>query len=147
FGAFLQDKIVPVAGDVTADGLRIAPELRARIEAETEIVVHAAASVFFDERIDHAVAMNTLGPRRLIELTRSFKRPPLFAFVSTAYVSGTRTGRIAEAPPALDFDVEAELGDIARVVGETGRRAAERARAGSFRAEAERLAAAAASAA
>src|SRR6185436_12681947 len=135
FWTFISEKVVPVEGDLNQDGLAIDPAVAARLRAEVDTVIHAAASVFFDERIDHAVAMNTLGPRRLVELAKTFEKPCRFAFVSTCYVCGARTGRIPEAPippgrspaelegrpGAVGLDVERELREIEGYVKELQR--------------------------
>ena len=154
FWAVIEEKVVPVPGDLTEADLGIPSALAEAIRAEVDVVIHGAASVFFDERIDHAVEMNTLGPERLVELTRTFRKPAVFTFVSTAYVSGARTGPVPELPPdpsksaaelagrpgAPSLSVEHELGEIQAFTREV--QAAAAARGAEFREEAERLRAA-----
>lgn len=127
FWSFLDEKIVVLAGDLTDPDLGLDAAGVELLRANVDIVVHGAASVFFDERIDRAVAMNSLGPRRLVELTRTFRKQAIFAFVSTAYVSGVRRGvvpeelpepgrsaaQLAGLPNAPGLDVERELEEIA----------------------------------
>lgn len=125
FDDFARSKLVPVSGDLTHERLGIPSEEYARLASEVDIVVNSAASVVFDEQLDHALNLNTLGPRRLIEFARSC-RHAIFLHVSTAYVNGQRTGSVPEALLAPDrslaqiidpqskvaFDLDAEIESI-----------------------------------
>lgn len=55
------DKIVVIKGDVSIDGLGISENDRQRLINETTVVFHCAANVRFDQALDGAVNMNTLG--------------------------------------------------------------------------------------
>lgn len=95
-----------VEGDLTMEGLG----LQGR-DAETahgiDLVVSSAATVVFDERLDLALAINTLGVRRLLELSRACGAPLLH--VSTAYSCGRRRGLVMEDPPSLTRAVADDL--------------------------------------
>jgi alcohol-forming fatty acyl-CoA reductase len=61
-----------------------------------DTVIHCAATVSFEEPLDDALALNSLGPVRLLEqLVRSGSRPH-FVHVSTAYVADRRAGIVTE---------------------------------------------------
>lgn len=124
FMEIMHDKIHAVTGDLTLDHLGFEPELYDRLRQEVQIVLTCAASVTFDEEIDAALQLNTLGARRIMEFARSCD-DAILIHVSTAYVSGQRTGRSPEKPPTPDrsmaqeigrnpapFDVEQEIKDI-----------------------------------
>ncbi|MBM3264662.1 MAG: SDR family oxidoreductase [candidate division Zixibacteria bacterium] len=121
FREVMREKIVAVAGDLTLDRLGIEPEDYARLTDEVQIVVNSAASVTFDEEIDAALQLNTLGARRILEFA-SACRDAILIHVSTAYVNGQRTGRIPETPPIPNRSMAHEIGtdtapfDVAREI-------------------------------
>lgn len=55
------EKIIVIKGDVSIDGLGISESDRQRIIADTTVVFHCAANVRFDQALEGAVNMNTLG--------------------------------------------------------------------------------------
>jgi long-chain acyl-CoA synthetase len=124
FTEVMHEKIHAVTGDLTLDHLGFEPDLYDRLAREVQIVMTCAASVTFDEEIDAALQLNTLGPRRILEFAKACE-DAILIHVSTAYVSGQRKGRALEVPPTPDrsmaqeigrsqtlFDVEHEIEDI-----------------------------------
>ncbi len=125
FHELTRQKVVAVAGDLTQSRLGIDPDLYAKLTAEVDIVINSAATVVFDEEIDLALDLNTLGPRRILEFAQAC-RDAVFCHVSTAYVNGQRTGLVPEAlmppdrsvaqmiDPSADghYDLEAEIASI-----------------------------------
>ncbi|MBI4530015.1 MAG: AMP-binding protein [Candidatus Latescibacteria bacterium] len=122
----IRRKVVAVPGDLTTDRLGFDPDLYNRLTEEVQIVINSAATVVFDERLDHALEMNTLAPQRIMEFAMSC-REAIFLHVSTAYVNGQREGSIPEAllPPdqtiaqhihetdiKQQFSLEREIHDI-----------------------------------
>ena len=91
-----QDRVIPVLGDLCADGLGLAPEARAAICRDVMAIVHLAADTTFSSPLDRARAVNTLGTQRVLELADDCDTPAHVAYVSTAFVAGRRTGVIAE---------------------------------------------------
>jgi HAD superfamily phosphoserine phosphatase-like hydrolase len=104
FDQVAAERIVPVAGDVTVDGLGLDEEGRA-VLAGCSTVVHSAATVSFDSPLDAAVEVNLLGPSRVAEVLRGLGAGrgtlPHLVAVSTAYVAGGRRGPAPEAPLAV----------------------------------------------
>lgn len=95
FHALCEEKIHVVGGDLTEERLGLD---RPAYEALTEritLVVNSAATVTFDERIDLALELNTLGPSRLLRFAKDAGNIP-FMHVSTCYVCGARSGQIVE---------------------------------------------------
>jgi long-chain acyl-CoA synthetase len=93
-------RVIPVAGDLTSDGLGIEPRLRDELAEAVEEVIHSAASVSFSLPLDLARAVNVEGTRHVLELamlaaTRG-TRLRRFAHVSTAFVAGTHRGSFGE---------------------------------------------------
>ncbi len=93
--ALWAEKVQVVSGDLTKDRLGLSDEAYEALAGEVDIIVNSAAAVSFDERLDLALAMNTLGPGRLLTLARDCGNAPLLQ-VSTCYTSGRRTGDIPE---------------------------------------------------
>ena len=95
FEAFLDEKLVAVAGDISEKGLGIDPEVRARLVGELDVVINSAAVVSFDAPLDQALELNTLGAGRVAELAGECEDAVLI-HVSTAYVCGTIEGSVPE---------------------------------------------------
>ena len=89
-------RVIPVQGDLCADGLGLAPNVRSRIASEVTAIVHLAANTTFSSPLDRARAVNTLGTQRVLEVAGDCASPAHVAYVSTAFVAGRRTGVIAE---------------------------------------------------
>ncbi|MDQ6616794.1 MAG: HAD-IB family phosphatase [Actinomycetota bacterium] len=108
-------RVIPVAGDVSADGLALDEEGQ-EVLAGCPIVIHAAASVSFDSPLDRAVEINLLGPSRVAATMMATRGthgvdspPPHLITVSTAYVAGSRRGDAREALlPDTPFATEIE---------------------------------------
>ena len=66
-------KLIPVAGDVTLDGLGLSPSDVQLLCDNVSIVFNSAATVRFDEELKTAVEMNVKGPQRLITLCHKMK--------------------------------------------------------------------------
>jgi thioester reductase-like protein len=98
-------RVIPVAGDILADELGLAPRVREELAESVTEVIHAAASVSFSLPLDEARAVNVEGTRRVLELaTLAASRGAglrRFAHVSTAYVAGTHRGPFREEDLAL----------------------------------------------
>jgi nucleoside-diphosphate-sugar epimerase len=104
FDAFVRDKVQAVAGDLSSPDLGLAPNSLEMLGSQVDFIINLAAEVNFHERLDNAVQSNTQGPYHLLKFATRF-RNPILLHVSTAYVSGRRTGPIPEQ--ALQPDVSA----------------------------------------
>lgn len=89
-------RVIALRGDVTAPGLGLDADARARIAREVSAVLHCAADTAFSHPLDEARAVNTAGTRHLLDLAADWPRAPRFAYVSTAFVAGRMTGDVAE---------------------------------------------------
>src|SRR3954451_17474530 len=98
FDAMVGERVSVIAGDVGRDGLGLDDAERDAF-AETDIVIHSAATVSFDSPLDGAVEVNLLGPTRIVQTLHTLfpegRRPHLVA-VSTCYVAGNRRGAALE---------------------------------------------------
>lgn len=70
---------------MSVDGLAISDIDRKRLIETVTIVFHCAANVRFDQAIEGAVSMNTLGTNRVLKLAEQMVQLKVFEHVSTAY--------------------------------------------------------------
>lgn len=83
-----------LAGDIVARLCGVDPDA----VRDVDVVWHCAASLRFEDRFAEEIhEINVTGTRHVLELARTM-RAARINYVSTAYVAGTRTGRILEAP-------------------------------------------------
>ena len=99
------DRLVPVAGDLTAPGLGLADADRALLTAAgLRECWHCAASLRYEDRHrDEILTTNVEGTTNVLDACESLGVAQLH-HVSTAYVAGTRTGPVPEAPYDPDHE-------------------------------------------
>lgn len=73
FIQWAEDKIVPVVGDLVAEGLGLSAEHRQLIIENVHVFINSAASVSFDDPLQDAFQINYFGPQRLLELAKECK--------------------------------------------------------------------------
>ena len=139
FERLCQKQVIGVAGDVGIDGLGLDDAGRELI-ASSDIVIHSAAAVAFDNPLDTAVEVNLMGPVRLVEMLNEMGASPHFIAVSTCYVAGSRRGNAPEEPLTdgpmyvpVSWQEEAEASRRRRITTETESR--DPSRLDEFRAE------------
>ncbi|XP_041971165.1 putative fatty acyl-CoA reductase CG5065 [Aricia agestis] len=81
----LMEKMEVVVGDVMQPDLGISKADRQMIIDDVDIIIHAAATIRFDEELKKAVLMNVRGTKLVIELAKQCKHLKLLMHVSTAY--------------------------------------------------------------
>uniref|UniRef100_A0A7N0TVA3 Fatty acyl-CoA reductase n=1 Tax=Kalanchoe fedtschenkoi TaxID=63787 RepID=A0A7N0TVA3_KALFE len=90
---------VPVGGDISSKDLGVKEvDLKNEMWNEVDVVVNLAATVNFDERYDVALAINTMGPKHILNFAKKCVNLKAFIHVSTAYVCGEKAGVMAETP-------------------------------------------------
>ena len=55
FDDIAHNRIFPIEGDITKDGLAMKPEDRVRLVNELDVIINCAASVDFNERLCDAI--------------------------------------------------------------------------------------------
>lgn len=85
--ALIQSKLVAVGGDMLGDNLGLSPEDLHIIRTQCQILIHCAATVSFEEPLDVAINMNTLGALRVMSVAHSMERLESYVHVSTCYVN------------------------------------------------------------
>ena len=111
FGAFLEERVVAVPGDLTLDGFGLETEDLVRLHKEVDIVINSAALVSFDAPLDAAVEMNIYSASRIAAFAKDCKCEAL-VHISTAYVSGATRTAVPEAlrsPLAHDLSTQYPL--------------------------------------
>ncbi|CAJ1005012.1 putative NAD dependent epimerase/dehydratase family/Male sterility protein [Leishmania naiffi] len=89
----LCQRVKAVQGDITLDHVGLSEEDRAMLANEVNFIVHLAATVNFNERLDLALQMNTLGGLRVLTLAKTCRHLEAMVHVSTCYVNYRRKGR------------------------------------------------------
>lgn len=66
-------KIVPIEGDCSLPGLGMSDSDRQKLVENCQIIIHAAATVRFDEKLKLAIAINVCGTREIMLLSKQLK--------------------------------------------------------------------------
>ncbi|XP_067008713.2 putative fatty acyl-CoA reductase CG5065 isoform X2 [Anabrus simplex] len=96
------EKLNIIEGDQMELGLGISSDDRQLLKKRVSVVIHAAASVRFDDPVSKAIICNTRGTREMVHLAMEMEKLKVFVYVSTAY-SNTEHAYIEEKvydPPA-----------------------------------------------
>jgi thioester reductase-like protein len=113
FNDFCREKLVAVAGELTQIHVGISEQDRAMLYENVNIIIHCAAVVDFNERLDRAIELNAMGSLRMLEIGKQCKGLGAFLHVSTCYVNSNRAnGLIEEKCYPLGFDVEEMIAKI-----------------------------------
>ena len=128
FDAYFQSKVVALAGDINKDFMGLSDADLARVCSSVHMLIHCAANVDFNERLDGAITTNCRGPLRMLRMAD--KCPHLLAYVhvSTAYVNCNQPSgsKVLEELPHLEADGELVMNEIgAMKVEDIGPRCAE----------------------
>lgn len=102
FRAFLEEKIVPVNGDVGLENCGIDAALLEEIKGTVDAVINVAGVVDFNPPLDEAIETNAFGAQNLVALSNALGNAPLM-HTSTCYVVGNRDGLILEEMPGERF--------------------------------------------
>jgi long-chain acyl-CoA synthetase len=91
------ERVTVLLGDVREPGLGLDASTRAQLAREITAVLHLAADIVFSRPLEPARATNVEGTRHLLDVSEAWSRMERFAFASTAFVAGCRTGLILES--------------------------------------------------
>lgn len=105
-------KLVAVGGDVTHIQVGLSAKDLEMLRTSVNHIIHCAANVDFNERLDRAVELNVYGSLRLMEIAQKFTDLHSFLHVSTCYVNSNRRGQVGEKMYPLGFDPEVVLKKI-----------------------------------
>ncbi|GAB5348228.1 SDR family oxidoreductase [Alteriqipengyuania sp. 357] len=105
-----------VACDIRKARLGLDEDTYARLAYDHDLVVHCAATIRFDLTDEEYAAVNTVGTAHVIGLAEAGGAGLLH--VSTAYVSGSRSGLILEDDPLPDVAAFANGYEASKAAGE-----------------------------
>ncbi|MBA4493067.1 SDR family oxidoreductase [Paenactinomyces guangxiensis] len=96
------DQITVIAGDITYPNMRLSNENLRRLQEQVEYVYHLAA--IYDLAVPEKLAyrVNVTGTAHVNDWVRTLKHVKRYVYFSTAYVSGTREGKIYEHELAMN---------------------------------------------
>jgi long-chain acyl-CoA synthetase len=121
-GAYLQDKVEVIEGDVTQPGLGLDLEVAQRIQKNLDLIVNSSGLTDFNPDLRDALATNTDAAMNILEFVRGSDHAGLL-HLSTCYVAGERDGRVTEklipnyTPHRVpDFDAEQELKSLQELI-------------------------------
>ena len=126
FEGFIRDKVQVVGGDIGDRHLGYAEEEAQAIADDIDIVINSAGNVTFNPTLESALRTNVVGTQNVIEFAKRMQRPAL-VHVSTCFVAGNRSGPVWESDPVLgyfprredlpdvEFDVQHEIRDCAKL--------------------------------
>lgn len=103
----LSSRIIALEGNITDDRLGLSENNRQMLLKSVNFIVHMAATVNFDERLDIAVGTNTLGSLRVLALAKECQKLEGMVHVSTCYVNyNLKEKNVEERLYPLPFDPE-----------------------------------------
>ncbi|CAK9805522.1 Putative fatty acyl-CoA reductase CG5065 [Anthophora quadrimaculata] len=96
------DKLIPIYGDVSVEGLGLSENDRRTIVERVSIIFHNAANVRFHENLRKDIFSNTRSTRDLCNLAKTMKNLVAFVHVSTAFSQSDKPviEEIVYPPPA-----------------------------------------------
>ncbi|KAK3132632.1 hypothetical protein QOZ80_6AG0525390 [Eleusine coracana subsp. coracana] len=117
FQSFIQEKIVPLAGDIIYENFGVEGAQLREMTQELNVIVNGAATTNFYERYDVALDVNVMGVKHMCQLAKKCPNLEVILHVSTAYVVGEQQGLVQERPfkngetlrEGMQLDIEAEL--------------------------------------
>ena len=92
FEPWFLEKVKPIAGDLLKDRIALSEADESFVINSINLIIHSAASVDFNARLDEALNINTLGTLRMYSLAKRCKILENFLHVSTAYVNSNQPG-------------------------------------------------------
>jgi long-chain acyl-CoA synthetase len=98
YRAFLEDKVIPVDGDITQPYCGLDETLRRELHGNIDAVVNASGIVNFQPPLDVALEVNAFGAQTVVDLARDLGGVAV-VHTSTCYVAGYRPGIVEERNP------------------------------------------------
>ncbi len=74
----VKKKVIGVTGDIVMPKLGLSVEEYAHVTSNINAIINSAASVEFNQRIDQALRINTLGPQNVLGLAKDCPNLEIF---------------------------------------------------------------------
>lgn len=116
-------RIIPVTGDITADGLGVDEACLETLQGDITHLIHCAAETGIQKSREELWRVNVEGTRNVVCFAKSLGGLQRFVHVSTAYVAGSRSGVILEddpLPEAFNSLYEESKAESERIVRSSG---------------------------
>nr|MDQ5837360.1 SDR family oxidoreductase [Acidobacteriota bacterium] len=126
FEDFIRDKVRVVGGDIGEERLGFTEDEAQTVASDIDVLINSAGNVTFNPTLESALRTNVVGTQNVIAFAKRMRRPAL-VHISTCFVAGNRTGPVWESDPVLgyfprkeelpgvEFNVEHEIRDCARL--------------------------------
>jgi long-chain acyl-CoA synthetase len=149
FDDFIRDKVRLVNGDIAENNLGFTEEEAQAIAQDIDVLINSAGNVTFNPTLESALRTNVVGTQNVIAFARRMKRPAL-VHVSTCFVAGNRSGPVWESDPVIgyfprreelpgvEFSVEHEIRDCAKLAERVREEARDAMQAARFREQARK---------
>src|SRR5918993_297202 len=141
---FIRSKVVVLGGDIGETNLGYTEEQAQSVADDIDVVINSAGNVTFNPTLESALRTNVVGTQNVIAFARRMKRPAL-VHVSTCFVAGNRSGPVWESDPVIgyfprreelpgvEFSVEQEIRDCAKLAERVREEARDAMQAARFR--------------
>ncbi|KAI5640449.1 male sterility protein domain-containing protein [Phthorimaea operculella] len=80
-------KVLPIIGDMELPGLGMSEEDRKTLITRVSVIINAAATVKFDEKLSISVGINVKGTKEVLKLAKECKQLKAITHVSTAFAN------------------------------------------------------------
>ncbi|KAI8333643.1 male sterility protein-domain-containing protein [Chlamydoabsidia padenii] len=110
FDDIVKNKIIPISGDIISPDLSMSNDDREKVVDNIQVVLHCAATVDYNERLDLSLETNTLGTLRLMDLADECNKMESFVHMSLAYLnSNLPDGQVQERVYPMELGDPEEL--------------------------------------
>lgn len=124
---FLNEKVTVFSGDITSRFFGIPEEEALVLAKKIDVIINSAGLTNFNPNLLHALDINTLSERNILEFLEAGDFQPALLHISTCFVAGNTTKPSPEVLPephiyprneelGTDFDVEREIEDCMRMI-------------------------------
>ena len=90
FLEYINNKLIAIKGDITQINLGISNDDYNLLKNNINIIIHCAATIDFNERIDHALDLNVFGSIKVLDLAKQCKYLKSMVHISTCYANCNR---------------------------------------------------------
>jgi nucleoside-diphosphate-sugar epimerase len=108
FEKFFLSKVFPIVGDLN-DQEPLEDSISNKIKEEIQIIIHSAATLQFNERLDRAIISNVFGTRKMIQFAKTCPNFQLFCQISTCYTNFPHYDYVDEKVYPLNLPNDEEI--------------------------------------
>ncbi len=124
---FLKEKVTVLSGDITSRFFGLEEDEAEVLAKKLDVIINSAGLTNFNPNLSHALEINTLSERNILEFLELGDYHPALLHISTCFVAGNTTTPSPEELPTPEvyprydelgtpFDVEREIEDCMRMI-------------------------------